>query len=99
MAAPLQEEAGAVLAPAPRPAVVEAPVVPERAKGDGDERIKPGRRAKLKVVVARNAVNHPAALRAVLKKAPESAKPALRRAIAASDNGYKKALRVLEETD
>ena len=42
------------------------------------------------------AVNHPAALRAALKTAPESAKPALYRAIAASVNSYKKALETLD---
>ena len=96
--APTEEKPGAVLAPAPRPAVEEAPAAPERGVGPG-ERIKVDRRAKLRVIVAHNAVNHPAALRAVLERVPESAKPALRRAIAASDTGYKKALRVLEERD
>jgi len=97
--APTEEkETGVVMAPAP-PAVEEAPVAPERGRVGPGERIKLDRRAKLRVIVARNAVNHPAALRAMLERVPESAKPALRRAIAVSDTGYKKALRVLEERD
>ena len=96
--APTEKKPGAVLAPAPRPAVEEAPAAPERGVGPSG-RVKVDRRAKLRVIVAHNAVNHPAALRAVLERVPESAKPALRRAIAASDTGYKKALRVLEERD
>jgi len=47
-------------------------------------------------MVAQYAVNHPEALRAVLETAPESAKPALRRAIAVSVAGYEKALETLD---
>ncbi len=50
-------------------------------------------RAKLKATVANYAINHPAGLRAALKKAPESAKPGLRRAIAVSEAGYEKVLK------
>lgn len=53
-------------------------------------------RAKLKILLKRNEANHPAVLRAVLKKAPESAKPALRRAIATSATSYRKALEALD---
>lgn len=50
-------------------------------------------RAKLRATLANYAINHPAGLRAALKKAPESAKSALRRAIAVSAAGYEKALK------
>jgi len=47
-------------------------------------------------MVAHYAVNNPAALRAVLETAPESTRPALRRAIAVSVAGYGKALKTLD---
>lgn len=50
-------------------------------------------RAKLRSIVANYAINHPAGLRAALEKAPESAKSALRRAIAVSEAGYERALK------
>ena len=50
-------------------------------------------RVKLRTAVAGYATNHPAFLRAALKKAPESAKSALRRAIAVSEAGYKRAIK------
>ncbi len=50
-------------------------------------------RAKLRSTVANYAINHPAGLRAALEKAPESAKSALRRAIAVSEAGYERALK------
>ena len=53
-------------------------------------------RAALRVRVARHAIDHPAKLRAVLERAPESAKPALRRAIDVSVTRYKKALEALD---
>ena len=46
--------------------------------------------------VAQDAANNTAALNAVLEKAPESAKPALRRAIAVSEAGYQEVLEALE---
>ncbi len=49
-------------------------------------------RAKLRARVANYAINHPAGLRAALKKAPESAKAALRQAIAVSQTGYERTL-------
>jgi len=90
LAAPSQET-GELLAPAPRPAPSE------RAVSGKDKPING--RAKLRVIVAHSAVNHPAALQDALKRAPESVKPALRRAIAVSDTGYKKAIKVLGERD
>ena len=83
-------EAPKALAPAP------IPVPSEEAKGGKDVYVGVNNRAKLRMAVARYAVNHPQALRDVLKGAPESAKPALRRAIAVSVAGYKKALESLD---
>jgi hypothetical protein len=74
---------------APLPAF--APVEPTE-KGE-DVNIQANSRAKLRRMLARHAVNHPASLRAVLKDAPEPAKSALRQAIAISVAGYEKALR------
>ena len=80
------------------PAAEEAPVLvlPEQAKEDKEARIRVDRRAKLKAAVVRLAINHPERLRAMLEKAPESAKPALRRVIAVSTARYKKALDALD---
>lgn len=74
---------------APLPAF--APVEPTE-KGE-DVNIQANSRAKLRRMLARHAINHPASLRAVLKDAPEPAKSALRQAIAISVAGYEKALR------
>jgi len=82
-----EKEAGAVMAPAPPAAVEEAPIAPAEAEV-APESAKPDRRAKLRVIVARHAVEHQAALRAVLEKVPESAKPK-------SDAEYEKILRAL----
>ena len=74
---------------------------PERAVEDTEDvrpqALRDNKRAKLKVIVGRYAVNHPARLRAVLKTAPESVKPALRRAIIKSVIGYERALRAIGE--
>ncbi len=83
--APEVAEAPRVLAPTPGPS--------EEAGDDKDVPVKANNRAKLRATVANYAINHPSGLRAALKKAPESAKPALRRAIAVSEAGYKKALK------
>jgi len=55
------------------------------------------RRARLRAAVAYYAIHHPAALRAALEKAPEAARPALRRAIAISVAGYERALKAMEQ--
>ena len=86
-----RKEAGVLLAPPP-----SAPALPEQTRGGRDEGIKVNKQAKLRVILSGYAAEHPQALRAVLKTAPESAKPALRRAIAASEAGCKKALEALE---
>ncbi len=80
------------------PRMLEAPPPMQLEEAESSQEI-PGdknNRAKLRATVANYAINHPAGLRAALKKAPESAKPALRRAIAVSEAGYEKALKALD---
>ena len=79
-----------VLAPAPA-ALPEEPAPEERGSPKRANNL-----AKLRRTVAFYAVDHPATLRDILTKAPESAKPALLRAIAMSEAGYQKALRALD---
>ncbi|TET16523.1 MAG: hypothetical protein E3J75_04920 [Dehalococcoidia bacterium] len=74
-----------------------APPAPsEKARGRGGAVVEGNDRAKLRMTVAHYAANHPAALRAGLRGAPESAKPALRRAIDVSETGYERALAALD---
>ncbi len=54
------------------------------------------RRAKLKETVISDAEANPERLRALLETVPESAKPALLKAIAISEAGYEKAIKSLE---
>ena len=84
-----KKEAGVLLSPPP-----SAP--PRPARGGRDEGIKVNKKAKLRGILASRAVDNPQALRAVLKTAPASAKPALLRAIAISETGYEKALEALD---
>ena len=77
-------------------APLPTPVPSEAARGGKDVHVGANRRAELRVTVAHCAVNHQARLHAALEKAPESAKPALRRAIAVSLAGYEKALEALD---
>jgi len=79
-----------VLAPLPPPEPSEKP------RDGKDAFVRGNDRAKLRGTVAHCAANHPAALRAALRKAPESAKPALRQAIAISEAGYDRALEALD---
>ena len=89
-AQPIPQEAPA-LQPAPPPA-------PAEQAGTGvDKGTEVTRRAKLRMIVARNVVRHREAFRAALERAPESARPALLRAIAASDAEYEKVLEILRE--
>ena len=93
------------LAPAPRPAPPPVPAPPEgipetlpSAEGRDEDVFysEANARARLRILLGHYAVNHPAALRAALEKAPESAKPALLKAIAISKAGYSKALEALD---
>ena len=79
---------------APPPA--KAPGPPEPAGGKPFPTKEINRRAKFRLAMAHYATHHPAALRAALNEAPESAKPALRRAIAISIAGYENALKALD---
>ena len=106
--APVAEEAlekhpGAVLAPTPpaaaeaRPVPLVEPALPEESQAIPDGRAEPDKKDKLEEIVARNAAEHSAALRAALEKVPESARPALLRAIEVSDDEYKKVLKALRK--
>jgi len=77
-----------VLAPAPAPT--------EEAWTEEDVDAQGKGRAQLRMIVAGCACDHPDALRAALRKAPESAKPALRRAIYISVVGYERILAALD---
>ncbi len=83
------------VAEAPK-ALAPTPVSPEETAGDRDVYVGANSQAKLRMTIAHYAVNHPADLRAALKKAPESAKPALRRAIIISITGYERVLKALD---
>lgn len=77
--------------------VMFAPAAEEAGKGDGkDTSAQANERAKLKMLLGRYAVNHPAALRAVLETAPESVKPALRQVITELVTSYEEALKALD---
>ena len=78
------------------PAVRRVPIPAERARDIQKARIVAVRRAKLRAEVTRYAANHTERLRAALKTAPESAKPALLRAIADSKSGYQRAIESLD---
>ncbi len=54
------------------------------------------RRARLRLTLECHAANHRADFQDVLETAPESVKPALRRAIAVSETGYERALEALD---
>jgi len=73
--------------------VMMAPAAQESSK---DVSVPTNKRAKLKWLLGRYAVNHPAVLREILETAPESVKPALRQAITKSIASYEKVLRALE---
>jgi len=91
---PVPEKAP-VLAPAP--AAVPEPEGEAEEEEDEDETLD--RRGRLRVVVAKNAIRHPAVLRAALQRVPESARPALLRALEASNIEYEKLLQFLEEAE
>ncbi len=78
------------------PAAEEAPLLPGRAKDVKGARIRVDRRAGLRATIGCYSIEHPARLRALLKTVPQSARPALLRAIAISETGYEKALESLD---
>ncbi len=73
-----------------------APVPSEEALGDEDVYRGANNRARLRLTLESHAANQQAKLQGVLETAPESVKPALRRAIAVSETGYEKALDALD---
>lgn len=82
------------------PPVEKAPLPPEQAvgaKAAEESNISVGRRARLRATVESYAIDHPARLRALLPTAPQSARPALLRAIEVSETGYEKALKSLDQ--
>ncbi|MFC1987337.1 DUF5667 domain-containing protein [Chloroflexota bacterium] len=79
------------------PALKGAPTPPGQAKGNKKAQSQVERRAEVKASVTNDAINNSARLREILETAPESAKPALLRAIAISESGYKKALESLKK--
>ena len=110
LAAAQREKRRAMLAPVPAPeradkdtralAPVPAAPEPDRAReAPGVASTQADRRAKLRMVIMRYAVNHPDRLRAILKTAPDSAKPALRRAIRAAVQGYERALESIDDRE
>lgn len=84
---------------APAPAAIPEPEDEAKDKEGGEEEERGDRRARLRIVVAQYAIKHPAALRAALQRAPESARPALLRALEDSNIEYEKLLRFLEEDE
>ena len=75
---------------APPPMQLEEAESSQEIPGDNNNR------AELRTTLANYAINHLAALQAALGTAPESVKPALRRAIAVSVAGYERALKALD---
>ena len=70
-----------------------APAAEETGK---DVYAEANRRARFRLTLECHAANHRADLQDVLETAPESVKPALRRAIAVSETGYERALDALD---
>ncbi|MDO8567968.1 MAG: DUF5667 domain-containing protein, partial [Dehalococcoidales bacterium] len=94
--------------PEPKLGALQAPAPPAPGKKDATARSETAKsatsksaanRAKVKEVIAEQALKHSEALQAALKKAPESVKPALRKAIAVSVADYRQALEALQNED
>jgi len=83
-------------APVPAPAPAPSPAPSEEAQVAGGVPAEANGRAELKRLVAYYAANGRLALNTGLGKAPESAKPALRRAIAVSEARYEEILAALD---
>jgi hypothetical protein len=63
---------------------------------DSGARSELSKEGRLKITVEQNATDNLAALQAALEDAPESAKPALQRAIAIAEERYQRAIEALE---
>ncbi|MBI2980026.1 MAG: hypothetical protein HYY41_04260 [Chloroflexi bacterium] len=75
----------------------KAPLMFEQAERGKEKSAKDDRREKLRETVVHYAFSHPERLRALLSKVPPSARPALLRAIAISEDGYKRALESIDD--
>lgn len=64
--------------------------------GEGGGAVKSSKQAELRTVLSQQAIENQEALRAILEKAPESVKPALREAIRVAGAGYEEALKNLD---
>lgn len=82
----------------PAPALAPAASPPTEAGQDTSDYTTDSKLARLRVAVTRYAVKHPAALREMLNTAPESAKPALRRALTIAEARYRQALEAIAES-
>ncbi len=102
--APQAQVKEALPAPVEEVPIVSAPRAPGppesagqgRGLGRGNEDVKPGKRAQLRMELSHQAVENSQALQAVLERATESVKPALRQAIEVAGAGYEQALRNLD---
>ncbi len=65
-------------------------------RGRADKGTKPEHQARLIEIVSEQALENSKKLQELLERAPESLKPALRRALEVADNGYEQALRNLD---
>jgi len=88
-----------------QPAAAEAPAEPELAAvekdiGEGEKVLERDtgfeRKARLKELLERRALDNREALRKALEEAPEAAKPALRKALEIAEERYEEAMRSLE---
>ncbi len=95
-AAPLPSAPSDKPSPALAPAPVPAPAPSEEPEDDEGAFFEGNDQAELRMIVAHYAVENPDALRAVLRKAPASVRPALLRAIVVSEAGYRKTLAAMD---
>ncbi|MFC2015133.1 DUF5667 domain-containing protein [Chloroflexota bacterium] len=94
-------EAGDVPAPpeelAPKLSVTEDNLPRGIGGGDEETNLEPDPKLELKLKITNQAINNIVRLRALLETAPESARPALLRAISVSESGYEQALQSLNQ--
>jgi hypothetical protein len=93
--APQQPAAKQPSATTARPTVAAEEIRPQSARAISDTAARIQKRARLRVLLGQYAITHPAQLRDLLEKAPESAKPAILQAITISVTSYNKALEEL----
>jgi len=86
-----------ISAPEPKEAATDKPLIVEVAEVSGEAGLNTNPRAILRTKVANQANENIAHLLALLETAPESAKPALLRAISVLENGYGKAIESLNQ--